>query len=243
MAWPGKKWGALTMGFILWASVQVGCATAGQDKIHWAKVFKGSPHPDKAAVNPGASLKPAVAATVITTIGDAEPPQDEPGHSGPLSASRSLEPGHAEESEPTTLDLRLHWPIPATGINSLYGARKDPITGRSRFHHGVDLDGEYGQVVRASAAGIVSFVGWDRGHGRKVIIDHRGGFSTSYSHLSQTLVRVGTELGTGAPIGKIGNSGRSTGPHLHFEVSRYGERLDPLDVLGTSVRLNVLSAR
>jgi len=133
--------------------------------------------------------------------------------------------------------LELTWPISPTGVNSLYGERRDPVDGSERFHAGVDLDAEYGSTVYASAAGVVSYAGWNRGHGRQVIIEHAAGYQTIYSHLSQVLVFPGYNLAAGAPIGRVGNSGRSTGPHLHLEITHYGEHLDPLDLLGHTVRL------
>ncbi len=132
----------------------------------------------------------------------------------------------------------MQWPLPATGVTSLFGARTDPITGKSRYHYGVDLQGQYGQVVQASAPGQVIYAGWNRGHGRQVIIQHPGGWRTSYSHLAQQTVTRGQWLRAGQSIGQVGNSGRSTGPHLHLEITRWGSYFDPLDVLGTTVAID-----
>ncbi len=134
--------------------------------------------------------------------------------------------------------LMLQWPLPATGVTSLYGQRRDPLDGSSRHHQGVDLEAEYGQVVEAAAAGYVVFAGWSGGHGRQVIVEHAGGYITSYSHLSQTLVSEDTYVKAGQAVGRVGNSGRSTGPHLHLEVSRNGATLDPLDLLGVPLVLD-----
>jgi len=131
----------------------------------------------------------------------------------------------------------LQWPLSATGINSLYGKRVDPLDATTRHHNGVDLDAAYGAVVSASAQGVVVWAGWNAGHGRQVVIEHPGGYRTAYSHLAQILTYVGDEVAASDPIGLVGNSGRSTGPHLHFEVSRDEVLVDPLEVLGTTIDL------
>ena len=135
--------------------------------------------------------------------------------------------------KPTSISL--DWPLAATGITSLYGPRPDPLEKRQGFHYGVDMSAEYGTVVQSSAAGHVVQAGWSGGHGRRVVIQHIAGYRTSYSHLSQVTVVTGTWIDSGHPIGRVGNSGRSTGPHLHLEITRFGEHLDPLDLLGTEL--------
>ena len=139
-----------------------------------------------------------------------------------------LEPAH----------LLLQWPLPATGVTSLFGWRRDPFDGHQRQHNGVDLEAEYGAVVAAAADGVVIWAGWNAGHGRQVVINHAGGYQTGYSHLSQILVPIGAAVQSGQPIGRVGNSGRSTGAHLHFEVTRFGRYLDPLDNLGVPLGLH-----
>ncbi len=134
--------------------------------------------------------------------------------------------------------LLLRWPLPATGINSLYGKRRDPVNGSTRTHNGVDLEADYGAIVNCAAAGLVIYAGWNHGHGRMVVVEHAGGYVTSYSHLAQILAQPNSTIDVGRPVGMVGNSGRSTGPHLHFEVSRHGQRIDPLDVLGVSLALD-----
>ena len=131
--------------------------------------------------------------------------------------------------------ITLDWPLAATGITSLYGPRPDPLEKRMGFHFGVDMSAEYGTVVQSAAAGHVIHAGWSGGHGRRVVIQHIAGYRTSYSHLSQVTVVSGTWIDSGHPIGRVGNSGRSTGPHLHLELTRFGEHLDPLDLLGTEL--------
>ena len=133
--------------------------------------------------------------------------------------------------------INFQWPLASTGINSLFGERLDPIDGKRHFHGGVDLEAHYGALVTASAPGIVIHADWAHGHGRQVVIEHAGGFRTVYSHLAQILVQPGVPVRAGDVIGQAGNSGRSTGAHLHFEVSRWGDPLDPLDVLGQTLTL------
>lgn len=89
----------------------------------------------------------------------------------------------------------------------------------------------YGALVRASAAGLVSEGEWKGNHGRHVRIEHRGGMVTSYSHLSLILVEPGAWVEPGDPVGLVGESGRTTGPHLHFEAQLNGQALDPLTLL------------
>jgi murein DD-endopeptidase MepM/ murein hydrolase activator NlpD len=151
--------------------------------------------------------------------------------------SRSAE-APAGDLPTTPRAFTLAWPVPAIGVNSLFGRRRDPIDGTVRYHAGVDLDAAYGGVVSAAADGSVSSAGWHAGHGRRVVLEHTGGYQTVYSHLSQLLAVNGTWVRAGQAIGRVGNSGRSTGPHLHFELNRWGEHLDPLDYLGRSIPLD-----
>ncbi len=157
----------------------------------------------------------------------------EPGRGGSLTteAPPSL-PVVIQAPAPNVTTLVFSWPVPPRAINSLYGHRTDPVDGVRRFHSGVDLDGDYGQVVSAAAPGRVVQAGWRFGHGRQVVLEHAGGFRSSYSHLAHVFVEAGATLSAGQPLGYLGNSGRSTGPHLHFEIARYGDTLDPLDLLG-----------
>jgi murein DD-endopeptidase MepM/ murein hydrolase activator NlpD len=118
--------------------------------------------------------------------------------------------------------------LPANdGVTSDYGWRTDPIHGQARFHAGVDLRYAYAQEVHAAAAGIVTFSGDKGGYGTTVVIQHSDGLETRYAHLSSADVQVGAKVEAGAVIARSGNSGRSTGPHLHFEVRQDGRAVDP----------------
>ena len=113
-------------------------------------------------------------------------------------------------------------------VSSKFGWRLDPLSGEPKFHQGVDIAVAYGQDVKAAANGIVSFAGVQNGYGNTVVIDHEGGRQTRYAHLSQELVRAGDVVTEGQVLGKSGNSGRSTGPHLHFEMLVNGRPVDPV---------------
>ena len=118
------------------------------------------------------------------------------------------------------------------GVSSEFGWRTDPIDGRHRFHAGTDLRLAYGQEVRAAAAGSVSFAGDQGGYGTTVIVRHADGLETRYAHLSSMDVRAGDEVAAGQIIARSGNTGRTTGPHLHFEVRQNGRPVDPEAVEG-----------
>ncbi len=123
-------------------------------------------------------------------------------------------------------------------LQSGFGVRIDPFLGRPAMHTGLDLHGETGDVVRATADGTVTAAGWSGGYGRAVDIDHVNGLSTRYGHLSSIDVRVGQSIKTGQIIGKVGSTGRSTGPHLHYETRLRGEAIDPQKFLRAGQRLD-----
>jgi murein DD-endopeptidase MepM/ murein hydrolase activator NlpD len=113
-------------------------------------------------------------------------------------------------------------------VTSPFGWRRDPLTGLSTFHKGVDLKAAYGQEVQAAAAGRVVFSGSQGSYGTTVMVEHSNGTQTRYAHLSVALVAPGATVEAGQPVGRAGSSGRSTGPHLHFEVlDRQGRPVDP----------------
>ncbi len=122
------------------------------------------------------------------------------------------------------------WPIKGV-ISSGFGMRKDPITGENRFHNGLDIAAPDGTVIRAAMPGKVLFSGVKKGYGNVVILDHGEGLRTLYGHNRRNLVAQGGFLEAGTPLAEVGSSGRSTGPHLHFEVTRDGHPSDPLAFL------------
>jgi len=118
-------------------------------------------------------------------------------------------------------------------ISSGFGWRTDPIEGTSRRHAGIDLPGHMGSRVLATGAGIVRIAGWVRGYGNLVEIEHSGGVTTRYGHLERVRVRPSEHVEQGELIGDMGSTGRSTGPHLHYEVRVDGVPVDPLRFRGT----------
>lgn len=128
------------------------------------------------------------------------------------------------------LSKSFGWPITG-GISSGYGWRRHPFTKRRDFHTGIDIKGPTGRTIRASKAGRVVYSGWMGGYGRVVVIDHGKGYTTLYAHCSSLLVKQGQRVSSGQPVGKVGSSGRATGPHLHFEVRLNNKPINPLQVL------------
>ena len=122
-------------------------------------------------------------------------------------------------------------PAPGRAISSTFGVRKDPLLGTPAHHSGMDFRAPAGSPAKASAAGKVVTAGWNGGYGRMVEIEHSSGFTTRYAHLSKIGVKIGQQVAGGEEIGKVGSSGRSTGPHLHYEIRRNGEAIDPLRFL------------
>ena len=130
--------------------------------------------------------------------------------------------------EESGIPAQFAWPCRrGSRISSKFGYRKDPFTGRRAFHSGLDLSTGYGARVDASMDGIVTYAGWMGGYGKLVVIRHRNGYTTRYGHLSRILVTKNRRVRQGQRIGYTGNTGRSTGPHLHFEVRQNGKPLNP----------------
>ncbi len=113
-------------------------------------------------------------------------------------------------------------------FTSGFGGRNDPFGRGWRRHEGQDLAGAYGSPILATAEGVVTFAGWESGYGRLVKIRHEFGIETRYAHLSQIRVDVGDRVSRGERIGDMGNSGRSTGTHLHYEIRIGGEAINPM---------------
>jgi len=113
------------------------------------------------------------------------------------------------------------------GLTSSFGYRVDPFLGRLALHPGVDLAEAYGAEIHAAAAGRVVHAGPAGGYGIMVEIDHGNGLATRYAHMSEALVEEGEAVDKGAVLGRLGSTGRSTGPHLHYEVRVDGEPVDP----------------
>jgi murein DD-endopeptidase MepM/ murein hydrolase activator NlpD len=123
-------------------------------------------------------------------------------------------------------------PVANGFISSYFGERSDPFDGRDAFHKGVDFAGAPGSSVTAVAAGVVTWAGERSGFGKLIEINHGDGFVTRYAHNERTLVTVGDTVKRGEPVALMGSTGRSTGPHVHFEVLRNGRQVDPLSFIG-----------
>jgi murein DD-endopeptidase MepM/ murein hydrolase activator NlpD len=141
--------------------------------------------------------------------------------------------------ENVILSRRLHDAIQPDGrpvlegyISSYYGDRQDPFTGHEAQHRGIDFAGEVGSSVVAVAAGIVTFAGERTGYGHLVEINHGNGYVTRYAHNQRGLVEAGRLVTRGEPLALMGSSGRSTGPHVHFEVLKDGKQVNPLTFIG-----------
>jgi murein DD-endopeptidase MepM/ murein hydrolase activator NlpD len=123
------------------------------------------------------------------------------------------------------------WPVQPVVLTSPWGTRLHPVHGDVRFHAGVDLLAELAQPVRAAAAGTVVFSGWNGAHGKQVELQHDEHLSTRYSHLQTLLVAPGAVVKAGDVIGLAGATGQATGPHLHFELVRDGDPIDPEEAM------------
>ncbi|PTQ53297.1 MAG: peptidase M23B [Brockia lithotrophica] len=125
------------------------------------------------------------------------------------------------------------WPLPVSyrTITSTWGTRIDPIDGQEKFHDGIDIAAPSGTPVYAFRAGTVAYAGWNGGYGLYVRIDHGDGVTSFYGHLSRVDVQVGQRVSLGQTLGLSGNTGRSTGPHLHFGTWVSGRSVDPLTLV------------
>jgi len=117
-------------------------------------------------------------------------------------------------------------------ITSGYGHRENPFTGENvETHKGLDFRGKRGEIVKSTASGRVTYAGRRGGYGNCIVINHGNGFETYYGHLSRILITEGTQVKAGDNIGKIGSTGRSTGPHLHYEIHKNGKIINPRSFL------------
>lgn len=174
------------------------------------------------------------------------------GIGGPYVAPQSSEPFNAslndldaaltrlETMRDTAKRLPFANPAPGKDITSRFGNRPDPFLGGLAMHAGIDFRSPIGGEIRSSGAGKVIAAGPAGGYGNMVEIDHGLGLSTRYGHMSRILVKVGDDVASGDAIGLSGNTGRSTGPHLHYEVRRKGEAVDPMHFLNAGMKLETL---
>jgi murein DD-endopeptidase MepM/ murein hydrolase activator NlpD len=148
---------------------------------------------------------------------------------GPIMASPTVTANPAVTGSPAVPgNNQADLDLPNGPLSSGFGWRRDPFSGVPQFHRGIDVAQAYGQDVRAAATGRVAFAGTQGAYGTTIVIEHSGNRQTRYAHLSEASVRPGDLVEAGEVIGKSGDSGRSTGPHLHFEVVEAGQVVDPL---------------
>ena len=127
----------------------------------------------------------------------------------------------SKEVRPAGLPVEKGW------LSSHYGYRADPFSGKKTFHHGVDIAGKNGTGVLAAASGLVTIASKKNGYGFLIEIDHGDSYISRYGHNKEMLVKVGDLVKQGDVIAKMGSTGRSTGPHVHFEVLRHGKKVNP----------------
>ena len=127
-------------------------------------------------------------------------------------------------------------PIASGWLSSHFGYRNDPFTGKKTWHQGVDFAGKEGTDVIAVASGVVSWSGNRDGYGNMVEVAHGDGLLTRYAHNDENLVDVGDLIRKGEPLARMGNTGRSTGPHVHFEVFKHGRAVDPSSYIRRTLR-------
>ena len=127
------------------------------------------------------------------------------------------------------------YPVPGR-VSSPYGKRKDPFSGEMAFHSGIDISSSLGSPVRATADGVVSYSGWTQGSGYVVVLEHGCGFSTLYAHNKSNTVKIGNSVKRGDIIGYVGSTGKSTGPHVHYEVWKDGRTMDAQKYLVSRTR-------
>ena len=130
--------------------------------------------------------------------------------------------------------LPTRLPIQGAELVSTFGNREDPFTGRRAFHAGLDFAAGHGTTIRAAAGGVVAYAGFRPDFGWVVEVEHGNGLTTRYAHASKLLVKTGAVVTPGDAIAAVGSTGRSSGPHLHFEVLRNGEAIDPRRYLAGS---------
>ncbi len=142
-----------------------------------------------------------------------------------------------EEQRLMVMSTPSIWPVNGW-LSSKFGYRISPFSGRKVFHEGIDIAARYGAPVKATAKGIVIYAGYKVGYGKLVTIDHGFGYVTRYGHNSKVLVKVGDKVEKGQIISKVGNTGKSTGPHVHYEVLVNGVPVNPLKFISSATEQN-----
>jgi len=179
--------------------------------------------------NGDAALNPLTAGKEIFLPGARPEAVESPASSSSSrSGASSSKSSSAKVSGSSSRSYR--WPVVGK-INSPFGWRRHPVTRRRDFHTGIDIKAPRGRTIQAARGGRVEYSGWMGGYGRVVVIDHGDGYSTLYAHCTSLSVRKGQSVSQGQAIATVGTTGRTTGPHLHFEVRRGNNPVNPLGML------------
>lgn len=188
----------------------------------------------------GLGLKPKLPVDEDAVGGPWLPPTSEPASEGLMDDANAVYEALVRfKAAKGAIDLApIHRPLGVkTRMSSGFGNRTDPFTHGRAFHAGIDFPAPTGTTVLSAGYGKVTFVGQRSGYGNVVEVTHGSGLLTRYGHLSAFLVHEGQTVNTGTPIAKVGSTGRSTGPHLHFEVRRKEQAVDPTRYLAAGKRL------
>ncbi len=192
------------------------------------QIVKGEVDPAAESVEPSAATPSAAVPSVA--VPPAAPstavPSAAPSAAPAVSGPHTHDP--LESVPAVTISEEGALPIREGGrVSSAFGYRKDPFTGADKFHHGIDIAAAEGTEVYPAKGGEVTFSGYQKGYGNLVVIDHGNGIVTKYAHNRANRVATGDRVGTDTVIAEVGSTGRSTGPHLHFEVQYEGQKVPP----------------
>ena len=163
---------------------------------------------------------------VASGVGGPDVPMD----AGALSSRLSLLEGEFSKRTARIASTPTVWPVHGV-VTSGFGVRTDPFTGGTAYHEGIDISTSRGEPVLATADGVVLLSGWAGEYGRAIEIVHNDRYTTLYGHLEQTLVEEGQQIRRGDRVGLVGSTGRSTAPHLHYEVHVDGRAVNPLEYI------------
>ncbi|MFH1573519.1 MAG: peptidoglycan DD-metalloendopeptidase family protein [Acidobacteriota bacterium] len=211
-----------------------------RETIQESGLFEGSPGKDVYAEMFDQELAKVMGQRGVLGIGDLllrqlehRPASETAPHAPALPGPGAVraEPPAVSSSGQGEVELPVFSPPLQARISSFHGQRRDPFTGQARFHKGIDLAAPEGTKVLAALAGRVVHAGREGGYGNTVVVEHPNGYCTRYAHLATLEVRPGDILQTQQLLGTVGSTGRSTGPHLHFEITRDGETMDPRSAL------------
>jgi murein DD-endopeptidase MepM/ murein hydrolase activator NlpD len=181
----------------------------------------------RVAEGDGFGLKGQLAAALATAGVDVAPPPPRAYRTGPVTPHVGVAAGSVPPRLAAGDDHDHGHPVEGARVTSRFGLRQDPFTHELRGHAGTDFGAAQGTEIRAAAEGVVRFAGERGGYGKLVIVDHADGTETRYAHCAALRVQAGETIPKDAVVGTVGQTGRATGPHLHFEVRKDGVAMDP----------------